>query len=469
MADALEAARARVAAAADSLLSRSPYFTTFDETKGSVDYERWRKDLTSFSGAAGQDFVLALTTADVINPAAALPPGNINDDTVTARPVVSMPLTRQYCLLSIIRATLPAGGESLTLIESCVHAGGQITLPSGININQALRLLDIRWRSEELARVDPGDTSKLLYAMKWPSEVSVDAYNTYYNLAVSRASKSHFNPINEDDASQNLRSTWWHIIAEPPVTSTYFAAAQLARSVTNQQRTTTAHREAFRTAMVREVETLVKAGVGRPVGGMARGPVGVNVGNVNFGGTAPSDAIDAASFDAPAPLTFPPGLNVAGLAVGPPRPFGGAPGASGEMRKCPKCPLLADGTPTMHPRGFQCSTVAQCDVCKSSYHVAHGCFIATGVDKKVKMSAEMVAELTRLHNLYKAGQFNWRTTPTTLSWLLKFRSSQAASGLSFEVSYDNCAELEYVVSLGLETAPPVAPPLLLLSRPRWAW
>ena len=112
MADALEAARARVAAAADSLLSRSPYFTTFDETKGSVDYERWRKDLTSFSGAAGQDFVLALTTADVINPAAALPPGNINDDTVTARPVVSMPLTRQYCLLSIIRATLPVGGES---------------------------------------------------------------------------------------------------------------------------------------------------------------------------------------------------------------------------------------------------------------------------------------------------------------------------------------------------------------------
>ena len=59
---ALVATRLAVGKASDALITR-PTFTTLDESKGSQDYLRWRRDLISFVTPAGQDFVRALQYA----------------------------------------------------------------------------------------------------------------------------------------------------------------------------------------------------------------------------------------------------------------------------------------------------------------------------------------------------------------------------------------------------------------------
>ena len=108
----------------------------------------------------------------------------------------------------------------------------------------------------------------------------------------------------------------------------------------------------------------------------------------------------------PTPGFVPPGASA---------PFGGATGGA---RRCPRCPQQADGSPTMHPLGQRCSVVCKCEVCFSVQHMAHACFVANGVPKTVKMSAEMTTELNRLHGLYVAGKFDAMSTPTTLRHLL---------------------------------------------------
>ena len=48
-----------------------------------------------------------------------------------------MPQMRQAALLFVIRATLPADGDSVRVIRECKHAGGVIQV-GGVNIDQAL-------------------------------------------------------------------------------------------------------------------------------------------------------------------------------------------------------------------------------------------------------------------------------------------------------------------------------------------
>ena len=62
-----------------------------------------------------------------------------------------------------------------------------------------------------------------------------------------------------------------------------------------------------------------------------------------------------------------------------------------------------------------------CTVCGSHQHLEHECFIAHGVPARVRMQAGKVAELVRLHGLYVQGAFDWRTTPTSLAWMLRLR------------------------------------------------
>ena len=54
-------------------------------------------------------------------------------------------------------------------------------------------------------------------------------------------------------------------------------------------------------------------------------------------------------------------------------------------------------------------------------------FHLQGVPKNVKLQAEMLVELRRLHEVYRSGMFDWRNTPTTLRWLLSMRRRLAAS------------------------------------------
>jgi hypothetical protein len=79
----------------------------------------------------------------------------------------------------------------------------------------------------------------------------------------------------------------------------------------------------------------------------------------------------------------------------------------------------------MHPATHRCEAACVCTVCNSDRHLKHACFIAQGVPKMVKLSADMMVELRRLHDLYKAGKFDWKSTTTTLKWMNAMRRMNA--------------------------------------------
>ena len=62
---------------------------------------------------------------------------------------------------------------------------------------------------------DPGDDAKLLYGQSWPMELSTNAFNTRFNLALTRASVIGQRPIDDSDSSVLLRQGWWWVIAPP--------------------------------------------------------------------------------------------------------------------------------------------------------------------------------------------------------------------------------------------------------------
>ena len=389
MADAAAAnaaAKASLAKLCDTLITRSFFFTIFDESKGATDYARWRKDLTSCMRTVGSGFHESLLFNGSVPEATTMNDADIMLDTAAGHTQLTMPQMRQQAMLMVMRATLSAGGESMRLIADCVHAGG-VVQRAGVNYDQALTLLDQRWHSTAALAVDTGKESKLLLAMgeSWPSDFSVDAFNNHFNLALSRASKCHLNPSDDGQASIRLRLLWWPSIAEPPMDSPYFTAAQEARAVTSQQNTTVAHRAAWRSAMIKSITTYAKAGVGKPVGGVSRGQV-----SARFGGLAllPHEV----SAYAAAPRPFADG----GRSDGPPR-----------NKECPRCPLLQDGTPTLHDRSFKCPSLADCTSCGSNKHLAHACWIVHGIPAGAKISAGFHDELTRLRALYLAGKFDW--------------------------------------------------------------
>ena len=265
------AAKKTLATTCDHLTSRSTYFPIFDESKGSVDYARWRRDLFTFVGSAGVDFTAALEFVGHIAPTPAYnPAAEVNRDNAGGIVTYSMPQMRQLALLSVIRRTLSPAGESAKIVRECRHAGGIITDAHGVHDDQALVRLDRRWQSAVAAAVDFGQESASLHAMKWPVEFSADAYNTFFNAAVSHATKSNVNPNDDGQASMDLRKTWWYVFTVPPVGSPYFEAARHARAVTRNEDTTVAHRTAWRDAIIDEIGLMVKAGNGKPSSGLAR-------------------------------------------------------------------------------------------------------------------------------------------------------------------------------------------------------
>ena len=244
------AAKAAVAKACDGLINRQHLIPTLDESKGAAGYVKWRRGLVQYILPAGQDFIQALEFAGSIPALANYDDAQVTVDTAAGRVIATMPQMRQHAMLSCIRASLPADGESIRLISGCVHAGG-IVQQDGINYDQAIKLLDKRWgHGNTEPDHDTGKEAKLLHTMPWPTEFSADAYNTYFNLAVARASKAGVNPLNDTAPAIMLRSSWWYVIAEPPAESFYFKAAQEARAVTGQHSSTLAHRDSWRVAMV---------------------------------------------------------------------------------------------------------------------------------------------------------------------------------------------------------------------------
>lgn len=88
---------------------------------------------------------------------------------------------------------------------------------AGNNHAQALLILDHRWSDGGLEK-DAGDEAKLLCLAKWPVELSVNAYNSHFNVALTRASaicSIGQNPIDDNDASILLRSAWCGMLSRP--------------------------------------------------------------------------------------------------------------------------------------------------------------------------------------------------------------------------------------------------------------
>ena len=121
-----------VQTAHEQLLARIHIFVTsttisiFNESEGSVDYARWRKDLLAAAAAAGSDFLLALEFRGNIPPTALLGNASVLDDTATSFPTETLAQMRQRALMQVIRASLAKNGESMSLISGCVHAGGRV-------------------------------------------------------------------------------------------------------------------------------------------------------------------------------------------------------------------------------------------------------------------------------------------------------------------------------------------------------
>jgi hypothetical protein len=74
----------------------------------------------------------------------------------------------------------------------------------------------------------------------------------------------------------------------------------------------------------------------------------------------------------------------------------------------------------------RCEVPCVCTVCNSHQHTEHTCFIAHGVPKQARMAAADVLECLRLHELYCKGEFDWRSTATSLRWLRAVQRRAAA-------------------------------------------
>ena len=341
---AMLAARTRVATLCDTLTTRPTSISIFDESKGAAAYEQWRTSLVDHIRPAGKDFVGALLYDAVIPHAPEYNDATVLDDTPAGVPDLTMPQMRQAALLAVIRASLAPAGESIRLIQGCVHAGGIVQGQHG-PLPQAMILLDQRWRGMVVTE-SAGDKARALHSATWPSEFSVDAYTNHFNVAVTRATAIGANPPGNTPPEAVMRSSWWPVIAEPPMSSPhYFAAAQEARITTGGACATVADRDEWLRAMVRTIGTLVRAGVDSASSG---GRVaGAHLGAAVLMGAGPQVGAMAASAR--------PGVQDA---TG--TPFGGS-ATRPPPKGCAKCPLAPDGSKVVHPRGVKCDAVTSCE------------------------------------------------------------------------------------------------------------
>ena len=147
-------------------------------------------------------------------------------------------------------------------------------------------------------------------------------------------------PLGDDAPSALLRQGWWHVIASLPSGSTFYQVASEARTFTRQASSTVAHRNAFRMAMLKAITRMVETGVVSEASGLARG----GTVNARYGESRPIESVGTVPAWAAATPATPPTSSFSGARV----------------RRCPKCPMQADGTPTVHPGSFECKAEVTC-------------------------------------------------------------------------------------------------------------
>ena len=87
------AAKEAVAKICDNLITRQTFFDTFDESKGSKDYTRWRKDLVTCLSSYTA-FVQSLEFTAQIPEAATITDANLMSDTAAGHAPMTMPQMR---------------------------------------------------------------------------------------------------------------------------------------------------------------------------------------------------------------------------------------------------------------------------------------------------------------------------------------------------------------------------------------
>ena len=403
-------------------------------TKDGSDWKRFSKEFVELVRVSGADFLAALLyTSDDIPVAPDYPKASVISDTAASAPSLPLPQLRQQLLLSAIKAALDADGEPMRLIKYCKQAGGVVNLTGASPKKQAWQLLVDRYRVSSY--IQTSDYAKSLFALQsnWPKEVTPAAWQSFYAEVSDKADRSGFFPQGDDAASDLLRSSWWSVISEPIGASPYWnEIVKLALLAMNYNHRTCIEIEAYYLAVVEQTRYHARTVGARPQVASIRFADGDSVGIDE----ATALRLRCSLAEETGAVATQQGNVAFGFAAQTARPpFAGSARPPAPPRPCSRCPVLASGMKTVHPQGAgKCQLPALCDVCHSVEHRDHSCFIKLGVPQGVRLDSELIAEITRLHALYKAGTFDWRSTPTTLRWLLKAQMA-ARNGSTVSAAY----------------------------------
>ena len=131
----------------------------------------------------------------------------------------------------------------------------------GYEYAQAMMTLDKRWLDGGIA-ANLGEEAGSLYLSVWSKQLSVEAYDGHYNLAVSRAARIGQTPLDDsvEFVQYSSEGGGGTCLLPPPLDSVFYPAAEEARVVTRGgESSTIADRVAFRMAMLEAVSKQASA------------------------------------------------------------------------------------------------------------------------------------------------------------------------------------------------------------------
>ena len=378
------------------------------------DFKRWYSQFVGAVRVTDEDFAAALDYVGSSIPLGAAITQDAVCSNVPTASTVTLPQLRQKLLLAAIREALTPDSAPMRLIKDCTQASGLVLRPNEAPKKQAWALLYDRYHIPDYST--HGDSVKELMAMQfsWPAEITSASYHTFWNEATEKAARCGFYPQDASENSHKQRLTWWHVVAEPEggnpkwkdlITLALLSVAYLHSTVEEIQafyhamvsavsyHERTHAKQKPRVASIRfaggqsmEIDEETAAHLrGRLTEGRQNGSASCVPGGVAFGFAAhTSNARPRTPFE---------GVG-GGRAPAPPRP-------------CSRCPPLPSGELVFHSPGApRCQRPARCTTCHSNEHSVHACFICKGVPKGVRLEAEFLAEITRLHKVHAAGNFD---------------------------------------------------------------
>jgi hypothetical protein len=400
------------------------------------------------------DFVAAMEyTGSDIPVAAQYHASSVVEDTASSVYCEPLPVLRQRLLLSALRVSQEPAGEAMRIISVATQMGGVVLRQNAAPQVQAWQLLISRYQIS--TSVGVADYHEYLFAMQraWPTEVSEAAFQSFYSEVGAKAAGAGIYPQDDSAPSVGMRSLWWKVLSQPIGASQWVEVVRLALGEVQHRHSTVLELQEFYYAMLRNIGYQQCMATNQPRIGSIRFASGDTVEMTDSQERRMQQALECEEAPRRGDVAF--GF-AAQTAVQTRTPFP----SDRPARPCQRCPLTASGLKVIHPRGSgPCKREAQCDVCNSTEHMEHSCFICHGLPEGIKLSPEFATEVSRLHVLCKAGTFDWRTTQTSLRWLIRAQQAHreqpavAAYAGGVESSGDDTlAEIYAYEAEGLDTA-----------------